>query len=193
MQYLPEGRENSCERAQARRIRVSSGTDNLRSWVPSKTLEQRPAGLLVSPTNELKILVSVVRFRPRPPRFTLQRSQPMRLASLFPTTNSPRVRSISGLLLFRKASPTSPPADAFSSVDVFVSRCFVPTRPAHRYTAIVFAVPVCRLCRNEPSAIRQYYARGTPSQMARSTWQRSWVKKTAVSSGIDNNGAGYSV
>ena len=47
----------------------------------------------------LKILVSVVRFRPRPPRFTLQKSQPMRLAFLFPGTNSPRVRSISGLLL----------------------------------------------------------------------------------------------
>jgi hypothetical protein len=27
----------------------------------------------------LKILVSVVRFRPRPPRFTLQKSQPSRV------------------------------------------------------------------------------------------------------------------
>ena len=32
--------------------------------------------------------MSVVRFRPRPPRFTLQKSQPMRLAFLFSATNS---------------------------------------------------------------------------------------------------------
>ena len=49
--------------------------------------------------------MSVVRFRPRPPRFTLQRSQPMRLAFLFPGTNSPRVRSISGLLLALERFP----------------------------------------------------------------------------------------
>lgn len=42
---------------------------------------------------------------PQPPRFTLQRSQPMRLASLFPGTNSPRVRSISGLLLASESFP----------------------------------------------------------------------------------------
>ena len=38
----------------------------------------------------------------------------MRLASLFPATNSPRVRSISGLLLASESSPTSPPDDDFS-------------------------------------------------------------------------------
>ena len=61
-------------------------------------------------------LVSVVRFRPRPPRFTLQRSQPMRLASLFPGTNSPRVRSISGLLLFLENFPHFSPCQCFFQV-----------------------------------------------------------------------------
>ena len=59
----------------------------------------------VAKTLDLRGVRDIFRFRPRPPRFTLQKSQPMRLAFLFPVTNSPRVRSISGLLLFAEIFP----------------------------------------------------------------------------------------
>ena len=91
--------------------------------------------------------MSVVRFRPRPPRFTLQRSQPMRLASLFPGANSPRVRSISGLLLFCENFPHFSPCQWFRSRSCARQSMFgtdttgTPTRNKQARRASVPAVP----------------------------------------------------
>jgi hypothetical protein len=58
----------------------------------------------------------------------------------------------------------------------------------------VFAVPVCRLCRNEPPAIWQYLRRVILRRERRAAFGRGFgQKKTAVSSAIGKNGTGYGV
>jgi hypothetical protein len=105
IQCLSGGRENSCERGLASRRRVLSVTTHAKIREARKILKYRVLEFYSWPTNELKILVSVVRFRPGPPRFVLQRSQPMRLVSLFSGFKSLCVRSISGLLLSSESVP----------------------------------------------------------------------------------------